>query len=522
MLNRGIKGLYRIGLLYAVYRVLISSTLIFIFGFTDYPLIFGSIFESPYMGIIAPYFLICLIQAIIYLCVGRKNLQVTICAVVDVILLSMLNWSLGQSNAYGALMFVVTLFVINLVLSRKNALVLTLASIIAVIYLPLLQGWEVSGYTDSNVISSLMLTLLFVAVSVMANVLVSRFQRLEAINEIQLDEITKFQEISSNVLEQIETGYVVLNDALEVILINNAAKQVMGLKKLTPESLLCISPELYKLIIDRREQHNDQFAFEYNQDGVSLQVTFRALRSSHELYLISLEDTDKINARVHYLKLASLGQLSASIAHEIRNPLASIDQAAKLLQDSVSADDKQMIDVIGRQCKRIDGIIQSTLNMARMDGFNPVQLDLWQAVNRALNEDLADIKDKVQIRKTNEAWAVFDADQFRQVLINLVRNAVRHNEKSASKHVEIRIYETPQKQICVDVVDYGSGVEESKIRNLFVPFFTTEINGTGLGLYLSKNLCEANSAKIDYVKLDDGACFRVLCQKAKIEKLGSV
>ena len=509
MLKNQNRGYYRVGLLYTIYRVLLSATLIIVFGFTFY-----DESDNPYMGVIFPYFTVCLIQAMIFPFLSRKKMQVMACAVMDVLFLSILNWLLGTSNVYSALMFVVTVFVINLVLTRKNALILTLASIISVLYLPYIQGWSVTGYSDHQVLNSLMLTLLFVSVAVIANVLVNRFNRLERINELQQDEIEKFQEISNSVLEQIDTGYIVLNENLEIILINKAAKQVLVINHQPINNLYDINLDLYMQITSRRKLNNRGFSFEFLQNNVSLQTTFRSFHSNHVLYLISLEDTVKISARVHHLKLAALGQLSASIAHEIRNPLATIDQAAKLLKSAVAGDDIAIVDVVLRQCIRIDSIIRSTLNLARRDEFNPIELDVWQAVKNTIDDDLSDIKCKIRLTEMISLIAVFDLGQFRQVIGNLVRNAIRHNDNQVSEVIEIRVYKTDQK-ICIDVVDFGSGVDASKIEKLFIPFFTTEINGTGLGLYLSKSLCEANNAKIDYVKLNDSSCFRILCQQAE-------
>ena len=115
----------------------------------------------------------------------------------------------------------------------------------------------------------------------------------------------------------------------------------------------------------------------------------------------------------------------------------------------------------------------------------------------------------MKIQKNNQV--LFDEEQLRQVFINLIRNAVRHNISENSKQILIEAYREKD-QIFIDVIDYGAGVEQSKIQNLFHPFFSTDINGTGLGLYLCKNLCEANHAKVEYVKISKGACFRVKCR----------
>ena len=104
----------------------------------------------------------------------------------------------------------------------------------------------------------------------------------------------------------------------------------------------------------------------------------------------------------------------------------------------------------------------------------------------------------------------FDDSQLRQVLINLIRNALRHNDPN-SEYILVNVFKN-EHQLCIDVIDYGEGVTKQDLSQLFQPFFSTEINGTGLGLYLSHSICEANQAKLIYVEQKkQGACFRIEC-----------
>ena len=226
---------------------------------------------------------------------------------------------------------------------------------------------------------------------------------------------------------------------------------------------------------------------------------------------ISIEKIEKLNERVQYLKLASLGQLSASIAHEIRNPLASVVQANNLIIGSSPEKVDRFVSIVSTQCGRIDKIIKSTLNMAKNKGFNPVAIDLNNFFKSLLKDDVYDVSNFIEIKIECNQRILFDEEQLRQVFINLIRNAVRHNSKDKDKQILINIYQKND-AVVIDVIDHGAGVEESKIQNLFNPFFSTDINGTGLGLYLCKNLCEANHGKIEYVKISEGACFRVQCR----------
>lgn len=228
------------------------------------------------------------------------------------------------------------------------------------------------------------------------------------------------------------------------------------------------------------------------------------------LTLLILQDAQQINQQAQQLKLAALGQLSASIAHEIRNPLAAIVQANELLKDSDPEQQNTLRHMISKQTKRIDSIVQDTLGLTRSERTHPIQIDVKHFIDTLLEEDLFDVKHSIQLKISDSSLKfLFDEKQLRQVMINLVRNALRHNAPD-SPYITVNIHSQTNK-IYIDVIDYGEGVSKRDISQLFKPFFSTEINGTGLGLYLSHSFCEANHAKLTYVEQKQGACFRIEC-----------
>jgi len=153
--------------------------------------------------------------------------------------------------------------------------------------------------------------------------------------------------------------------------------------------------------------------------------------------------------------------------------------------------------------------VQDTLNMVRNRETYPVQIQLNQFIPQMIQEDLSDIINQIRCTIPNKISITFDEAQFRQVLINLIRNAIRHNSPEHS-HIELNIY-SHGTNVRIEVRDFGSGVASQDLTYLFQPFFSTEITGTGLGLYLSHSFCEANQAKLDYVEQKQGACFRIEC-----------
>jgi two-component system sensor histidine kinase PilS (NtrC family) len=254
----------------------------------------------------------------------------------------------------------------------------------------------------------------------------------------------------------------------------------------------------------------DGLGFEFTANSkyqVDVQVKY-LITPQQALTLLILQDTQKIRQQVQQLKLAALGQLSASIAHEIRNPLAAISQANELLKDSSAEQHIFLTDMIGRQSERINNIIEDTLAMARNRQTTPMPLMLNRLLPEMLEQDLNDARSRIFLDLQPESQIYFDEIQFRQVLINLIRNALRYNPLDEPIHVRSTKQE---KLIFLDVIDFGQGVAKQDIAQLFTPFFSTEINGTGLGLYLSHSFCEANKARLTYVEQEKGACFRIEC-----------
>ena len=228
------------------------------------------------------------------------------------------------------------------------------------------------------------------------------------------------------------------------------------------------------------------------------------------LVLLTIQDAKFLNQQVQQLKLAALGQLSASIAHEIRNPLAAIMQANQLYLQSSSIEQKQLTEMIDRQALRMNKIIEDTLGMAKNKETTPTRIEL----DYFLQEDLSDIYQKIRVESEPNLSILFDELQLRQILINLIRNAIKHNNPDYS-YILLKTYKK-QNVVRIEIQDFGSGVAQQDLNDLFKPFFSTDINGTGLGLYLSMSFCEANQAKLSYVEKEFGACFRIECSNLAV------
>ena len=326
-------------------------------------------------------------------------------------------------------------------------------------------------------------------------------------------ELNRLQNLNRYILEQIELGYLVLDENCHIVLSNPAACMLLGIPPLYAYDkfpLYKVQPDLFELLKFDQLKNGEKFQFESQLSLYHMHIEVQKLIVPHQtLTLLVLQDARKLNQKVQQLKLAALGQLSASIAHEIRNPLAAIVQANELLADSDLDQQQRLSQMIAKQALRIDCIIQDTLNMVRNKETYPTQLQLNQFIPTFLQEDLSDVAQQINYNIQDKMAITFDEAQLRQILINLLRNAIRHNVPAHAK-IELNIY-THESNVRIDVRDFGSGVASQDLAYLFQPFFSTEITGTGLGLYLSRSFCEANQAELNYVEQKQGACFRIEC-----------
>ena len=509
---------YHLGLWYGAYRLIIAFCLLFVFFLTYQNLHQDYLYPSLYFLTVCSYVVLSCIQLVIYKYFpSRPTKQVTFFFTLDVVAFSCLTFALDGPSLNISLLFVIAIFSSSLFLESKKALFITLIAVISVIYQQFIGG-IFSFSSLNNIGNSVLLAILFLVVYASGQIAIRRFEILENSNFKQSLEINKLQNINRYILEQIETGYLVLDENCHIVLSNPAARTFLGISPLyaiEPFPLYKAQPDLFEILKFDQLRDGERFQFETQQSHYHVHIKVQRLIVPHQpLTLLVLQDAKRINQQVQQLKLASLGQLSASIAHEIRNPLAAIVQANSLYQGSDEIQQLTLNQMIAKQAQRIDRIIHDTLNMVRTKETSPSEIDLSQFIHHFIQEDLTDIADKIKVEIEPNNFINFDESQLRQVLINLIRNAVRHNAPE-KKEIVLRVV-SHQHLTRIEVQDFGKGVSQQDINSLFQPFFSTEINGTGLGLYLSHSFCEANQAKLSYVEQESGACFRIECPRLAV------
>jgi two-component system sensor histidine kinase PilS (NtrC family) len=235
--------------------------------------------------------------------------------------------------------------------------------------------------------------------------------------------------------------------------------------------------------------------------------------------LVYLEDLGRAQNEAQQMKLAALGRLTASIAHEVRNPLSAINQAAQLLEEdgAVPPAGARLLGMIRNNAKRIDRIVGEVLQLNRRDRQQPEVFALSEFV-RSLVDEIVQTENlppkAVVILIPDEIQVIFDRGHLNQIIWNLVRNAWQHCQK---KEGSIRIAARPGYMgdaIICELADDGPGIPGELRGQIFEPFFTTRPGGTGLGLYIARELADANGAALELLPRGPGAHFRMTMKRA--------
>lgn len=327
---------------------------------------------------------------------------------------------------------------------------------------------------------------------------------LELANE-QSTRLRRLRRFSWQALLDLPNGIVACDRHCQIIMFNQKAQLLLQLKDNNR-----LPAELEAALEQSDELRLDLY-------GESLAIRKVALKDADNGdFLLYIEEQAALNAAAQQLKLASLGRLTASIAHEIRNPLSALRQASQLLAETpyLQAGEQYLTQVVEQNCMRINRIIEDILQLSRKR--QPLQEGLrlkpwldhfarqFQTLHSDQNFDL-------DIQCEDSLIMYFDPDHLQQVLHNLCGNGLRYALRNAATQARLELHASRCGQrLQLDISDNGGGISAEQAEHLFEPFFTTEHNGTGLGLYLCRELCEANHASIQYQPTSAGSCFRLL------------
>jgi len=443
--------------------------------------------------------------------------------ILDILALTLLVYtSEGVGSGLGLLIIVTIASGSIMIRGRVSTFVAAVAAL-AIMYSELYLALAFDDAPSQFVQAGLLGIILF-ATSLFIQSLADRFYKASLLADQQAMNIIDLEKLNNEIIQRMRTGVVVVNAQTKILSMNSAAKTTLEplLEKNSDSesdiylpNLLNDQLSLWK-INPRRQPQPILFPGATKQ----LQINFAFLNpESDSDVLIFLEDNRQIVQRVRQMKLASLGRLTASIAHEVRNPLGAISHASQLLKESESVvdDDKRMIEIILDHCNRVNMIIEDVLDASRHDDTSATKVVLKEWIEQFIENYKATHQGDPDIELRIEPAEIeinVITTQLEQVLNNLFENGLRYSEKETGKATLAVIGGIDEKendqQPFLHIIDDGAGISEEGEGQLFEPFHTTEATGTGLGLYISKELCEANQSQLVFERTDQGkSCFSI-------------
>lgn len=354
--------------------------------------------------------------------------------------------------------------------------------------------------------------------SLLINFISARLEQVEAVAQRSASDLYKLSKLNQLVVARLDTGILVVDQHGNLQLSNERAQDLLNFEHAS--TLEDLSPQLHDKFIEWQQDRCSQQIFQPNKHGPNIALKISPVSDQKDAnVVIFLEDLSQTEQHAHQLKLAALGRLTSAVAHEIRNPLGAISHAGQLINESkdLNPADRRLVDIVNEQSDRLNQIIKSILNLGRPQLSEPVpmNLDKWLTQFRKNFVQTHDCgSQNLDIRAT--ALEVrMDPDHLHQIMTNLCENAIRHGKKHNGKATKVRVsggHSMARNVSFLDVRNEGPTIPDEIQNKIFEPFFTTEDQGTGLGLYLARELCQDNNARLDYVKTSADGCFRIQFQ----------
>jgi two-component system sensor histidine kinase PilS (NtrC family) len=508
-----------------LYRLLIPPSVYAIFAFTGSDAVIGSARPELFLWTCIVYFA----AGIAIVIGGRRllpNLRATtfVHATVDAVAISLLMFSSGGVTSGLGILFVVPVGAMALLADSRDTFLL--AAMAALALLTQQVGGHITGtasiadYSASGILGGIVFL-----VALLAWPVARRLRDTEATVRRQQVDLANLAQLSQYIVQHLRESIVVIDHENRIRLINETAAALLGDSRAYPGALLGeASPQLLYLLETWRQRTATPAApshtFVAADGGHVIQPHFASLGGSEPSpVIVFLEDTELLAAKIQQSKLAGLGRLSASIAHEIRNPVGAMSHAAQLLAESatLSAEDKRLTEIIRTNGDRVRQIIENVMSMARRENSRPERLVLapWLAGFR--DEFCATMQiDQARLSISSllgDVEVQVDPSQLRQIIWNLCENAVKYGAKEpGSDTIELRVGRLASTaRPFLEVADRGPGIAVQHRERIFEPFFTGNERGTGLGLFLSRELAQTNGATLLYEpRTSGGSLFRLV------------
>jgi two-component system sensor histidine kinase PilS (NtrC family) len=444
------------------------------------------------------------------------DIQVLIQIYVDIFAVSLfMHASGGISSGFGMLLIVAIAG--GSILTQGGVALLFAATASLAVLGQQYYGWATGLFSAASYAHVGMLAAAFFATSYLTYLSAQRIRASEALAAEREVDLANLAQLNEHIIRRMQAGILAIDAQGHIRLMNRSAQQLLGVSRTSGgKQLNQVLRGLAELMHEWREDMS-RATHMFQPEGTETKViaSFAAIGAeASDGVLVFLEDASGLSQRAQQLKLAGLGRLAASIAHEIRNPLGAISHAGQLLDESSNLDkaDRRLTRMIRDNAERMNAIIEDVLQLGRGKPAEPesVVLANW------LDGFLADFvttnvvaRDAISVNvEPRDLEVRFDPNQLRQVVWNLCENGLRHSNGDPGLELNAGLGERTRRPF-LEVHDHGEGVPVEVEEQIFEPFFTTRTDGTGLGLYLARELCEGNQASLNLIRGDEGSRFRI-------------
>ena len=443
----------------------------------------------------------------------RFNGQLSIQVFADVVAASLVIYLVGGVGSGFPVLLLISLAAASLVGHGRLVLLYAAVATLAVL-LAQAAGIVAGRFEQATIVPAGLFGAAFFATALLARLLGQRVMLNEELARRRGEDLSNQIIVSQRVVECVQDGVLIVHRDGRITGVNPVAREMLGLPVVPGGYLGQCFPDLYLALSGASDSHGSMGVSCVTPGGRELIARFEQTASSAGETLVLLEDPGLLRERAQQLKLASLGRLTASIAHEIRNPLAAISHAGELLQEEGPADLRaRLLRILGDNVRRLDRIVGDVLQLGRQ---NPPVIEVINlgecchgiATDMVSAEQIADRCINSQF--SEPITLCFDRSHLYQVLTNLLGNALRYCSRTEGCITLSAIRFPEDGRVELHVKDDGPGVPVEIAEHIFEPFFTTFHHGTGLGLYIARELCAANGAMLEMRATLKGAHFVLL------------
>jgi len=426
----------------------------------------------------------------------------------DIVIVIILYYASGGRGAGLEILFFISVSASGILLGGRGALTAASAATIFLIlehfYVIATNQRQMGGFTTLGFIGGGLFITAFIIYYL--SLLLRKTEVEVAQQNIDIQKLNRINEL---IVEQLHSGVIVVDPSLQVLLINNSSKDLLDIpdKLILPQPLINLLHNTGLEVSNLKDLDKREESMVNLPSGKKLLARYKPLGNSYENgYIILLDDYSQIEKNQRNEKFIAMGRLSASIAHEIRNPLGAISHAGQLLSESPTLlkNDSRLVEIIENQSKRIDQVIKTILELGQgnVQKLQEIPIFVWieKLIDSFINEKGLP-ENSIRLSGDRTITACGDPEQLQHVVLNLFSNALNYADTTKNPFITVKI-ELDQSgyKTSVSIADNGPGIPENIQDRIFEPFFTTSSTGNGLGLYIARNICLGNNGQLDYIK----------------------